>query len=111
MAWFEYRQNNSGGSFDVDTKVCCTVWIEADGSDAADVKAGELGIYFDGCDSGPDCECCGDRWTRAGDPERTELDVAEWAWHLVGARGWTIPDARLHYADGTVIEITRQRRD
>lgn len=111
MPWFKYDQNNSGGAFDCDDKVCHVVLIEAGDAHEADSKAADLGIYFDGCDLGTDCECCGDRWIRAGAPERMELDVAEWAWHLVGRFGWTIPDARLHYDDGTVIAITRQRRD
>ena len=36
--------------------------IEAVDQDAATDKAESLGIYFNGCDDGIDCDCCGDRW-------------------------------------------------
>lgn len=43
MPWFEYSQNNSGGSFVHDPQ--------------------RIGLYFDGVHNGPDCHCCGDRWS------------------------------------------------
>lgn len=60
--WFEYNQNNSGGSFDVDDNVCEYVFIEARSVNEANTFANELGIYFNGCSTGRDCSCCGDRW-------------------------------------------------
>lgn len=62
MPFFEFNQNNSGGSFVVNDKVCHRVIIEADSKSDAEMKAEELGIYFDGVAAGFDCECCGDRW-------------------------------------------------
>lgn len=69
MAWYEYRQNNSGGSFDYDPQqgLSIHVYVEAETGVDADVRAERLGIYFDGCDSGMDCHCCGDRWSPAAD--------------------------------------------
>jgi hypothetical protein len=58
-----YIQNNSGGSF-IGIKV---IIIEADSLEEADSIAESHGIYFDGVDTGADCECCGDRWRRAYD--------------------------------------------
>jgi hypothetical protein len=46
MAWYLYRQNNSGGSFTVDDKVTIEVWIEAQDNSSADSKAESIGIYF-----------------------------------------------------------------
>lgn len=74
MAWFHYAQNNSGGSFDYCEKEGIThhVVIEAENSDMADQRAQYIGIYFNGCDDGRDCSCCGDRWSGAdseGDAE------------------------------------------
>lgn len=72
MAFYEYRQNNSGGTFTVNEEVTIHVIIEADNDDQANSIAEEIGIYFDGCDKGRDCSCCGDRWDRnysEGDPE------------------------------------------
>ena len=79
---YEYHQNNSGGSFITpkwtgtkkqggvfsdlagdDGK--CDVWVMAESADEANYKAKKYaGVYFDGCDQGIDCECCGDRWYR-----------------------------------------------
>ncbi len=60
--FYSYRQNNSGGSFIIDKDVTLFVIIEADSNGEADNKAEEVGLYFDGCDDGRDCSCCGDRW-------------------------------------------------
>ncbi len=64
--FFEFDQNNSGGLFHRnDTRgIGPRVWIEALDLDDACRRALDIGIYFDGCDSGMDCRCCGDRWSR-----------------------------------------------
>lgn len=60
--FFEYRQNNSGGRFDIDDTLTVRVIVEAKDQKQA-IQIGEnLGIYFNGCDEGLDCSCCGDRW-------------------------------------------------
>lgn len=61
--FFTYRQNNSGGSFIRDESVDIYVIIEAVDYEDADRRAENVGIYFDGCADGSDCECCGDRWS------------------------------------------------
>jgi len=63
--FYEYRQNNSGGSFDVSDTVTYHVIIEAPSAVVADGIAKEIGIYFDGVGKDLDCECCGDRWSAA----------------------------------------------
>ena len=61
--FFTYMQNNSGGSFEIDDDVAKVVVIEAvNAVTANDTAVNVVGIYFDGCDKGIDCECCGDRW-------------------------------------------------
>lgn len=71
--YYTFGQNNSGGSFDFDESRGVThyVIIEADNAEDANRRAEDLGIYFDGCESGMDCDCCGDRWSPAwrGDAE------------------------------------------
>lgn len=62
--FFTFGQNNSGGTFDIDHNVAHFVIIEADNADEANSIAESKGIYFDGCDLGQDCDCCGDRWYR-----------------------------------------------
>jgi len=62
--FYEFMQNNSGGSFDIDEEKGIThhVVIEADDKDNAVFKAEQIGLYFDGVGYGADCYCCGDRW-------------------------------------------------
>ncbi len=68
--YYTYTQNNSGGTFQDDNKVGMYVIVEADSSDQADKFAeGKADIYFDGCDSGMDCSCCGDRWSQQWNDE------------------------------------------
>lgn len=64
--FYEFKQNNTGGSFVISEPEGLTVHviIEADNADEANAIAEQKGIYFDGCDSGNDCPCCGDRWYR-----------------------------------------------
>lgn len=63
--FFTFIQNNSGGRFDIDHDVSKYVIIEADSADEANqIAEDRAGIYFDGCESGADCDCCGDRWYR-----------------------------------------------
>lgn len=62
LRFFSFDQNNSGGGFVVDNDVAHNVIIEAATADEANAKAEDIGIYFNGCDDGSDCPCCGDRW-------------------------------------------------
>ena len=63
--FYMYNQNNSGGNFITDDKVCRFVIVEAEYADNADIFAEDIGIYFNGCDNDIDCPCCGDRWSPA----------------------------------------------
>jgi len=60
--FFEFSQNNSGGSFVVDDKVCHRLFIEAEDESKATRIAEDLGCYWNGVSNGMDCDCCGDRW-------------------------------------------------
>ncbi len=62
LVYWEFTQNNSGGSFVENEKLAHRVIIEAYSSEEACSKATEIGIYFNGCDEGMDCPCCGNRW-------------------------------------------------
>ena len=89
MKKYIYTQNNSGGVYDYpewtgpegiggvftqyledhhkhDAPV--DVWVMAETCEEADELVQKYaGVYFDGVEDGPDCECCGDRWWRADD--------------------------------------------
>lgn len=162
VEFYEFSQNNSGGGFDVDDKLCHRLFIEAEDSDSANEIAKTLGVYFDGVDKGDDCNCCGDRWSEAYGPfdlerinangyevtvfERRNGDSAEKRWKeqygnyaiheeprwvkktwrgytgkikfrnieeyaqfLTDEYGWTTPDTRIYYIDGTVAEINKTK--
>lgn len=70
MPFYHYSQNNSGGSFCVDERVAHHVIIEADSPGQANMIAEGVGIYFNGCADGRDCDCCGDRWYEMWDSEK-----------------------------------------
>jgi hypothetical protein len=160
MAFYEFDQNNSGGSFDVNEKLCHRLVIEADTYQEAENIAENFGVYFDGCDKGIDCSCCGDRWYSGNlidlekykergyevsifdhyaSPEQKWFDkygkyevikqpkwddgfafrhftgkiyfrnVEEYMQFLADEYGWTTPDARIFYKNGTVKEIFKNK--
>lgn len=67
LKWFEFSQNNSGGSFIINDKVCHRLFIEAESFSDAVEKAEDLGCYWNGVAEGRDCPCCGDRWDKWND--------------------------------------------
>lgn len=107
MAWFEFRQNNSGGSFVFKHGIGVVVWVEATSAKDANNKAEKLGLYFDG---DGDCPCCGDRWYEAyGEGEEEPPAVVEylnnWAeGKLKAYYAWA------HYADGRVDTLPTKKR-
>ena len=60
--FYTFNQNNSGGSYDINAGINECVIIEADTAGEANDRAVSVGIYFNGCEDGRDCNCCGDRW-------------------------------------------------
>lgn len=160
--FYAITQNNSGGSFVIDGKLCHRMFIEAESYNEAVRKAEGLGCYWDGVEDGMDCRCCGDRWYR---PDEVNLDgivkkyggypvnkfihnmddatsvfrrmyegmewheepkeskkydspyvegvvklrsVEDYAQVLANMYGWTTPDARIFYRDGSMKEIFRR---
>ncbi|HET8731806.1 MAG TPA: hypothetical protein VFM34_11950 [Moraxellaceae bacterium] len=113
--FFTYRQNNSGGSFNIDSEAGISIFVvvEADSADDADRRAVDIGLYFDGCETGEDCECCGDRWSRAyegydvpseyGKPIADLLDDKRRV-HWEGSN----PMAYIHYKNGEILAVGGQ---
>lgn len=115
--FYTYRQNNSGGSFvyDADLGIAIAVIVEADDLPEASAKAEDIGLYFDGCETGRDCDCCGDRWSEPWDDGtetpslygRDVTDPAQYIDRLHGdgiSRSFAKPGDSVvfvHYADGT----------
>ena len=73
--FYEYTQHNSGGSFSNSEKdgIAEYVVIEALNAEHANTIAEGIGLYFDGCDNGNDCPCCGDRWYRAYESDGSDV--------------------------------------
>jgi hypothetical protein len=65
VKYFTFGQNNSGGSFIYNERagIGHYVIVEAIDADHANQRARAIGLYFDGCSTGMDCDCCGDRWS------------------------------------------------
>ena len=116
--FFTYSQNNSGGSFvhDEDAGIANYVIIEASAFDEANAKASEIGLYFDGCQTGMDCSCCGDRWSTPWEEDgssfpsiydRDATNPREYSDRLMGTGisrygvGKGEHATFVHYADGT----------
>lgn len=125
-SFYTYRQNNSGGSFAFDDKrgISVDVVIEAGSESEARNKAQAIGIYFDGCSTGQDCSCCGDRWSdypdcdnqpkaQPGDLFPAQDDPAQPFWmHKWMEEGK--PEGFIHYLDGRVEGFwaeTAERKD
>lgn len=72
--WYRFRQNNSGGTFQPPAIV---VNIEARSAYEANARAIFLGICFDGCAQGVDCDCCGDRWYPANEADAESSEPTE----------------------------------
>ena len=101
--FFEYHQNNSGGMFDINDKagIGPRVWVEATNAADANDRAERIGIYFNGCASGLDCSCCGDRWSSAWGGDKGEDEVKpnseyDFTWHGT---------VYVHRLDGTIERI------
>ena len=95
--FYTYHQNNSGGSYEVNSDVAWYVIIEAPDAETADALAQTKGVYFDGCESGRDCDCCGDRWycaTGAGSLEP-----------LVYGRQLSEVNSKFSYANEPLIHV------
>lgn len=113
MSFYKWQQNNTGGIFVTNDKLCHQIIIEADTEEESEQKAFDMGVYYDGVESGDDCDCCGDRWYS---PDKYEFpftysigivfdNVEDYAQYLADNFGWTIPDIRIFYKNGEVREV------
>lgn len=110
MPFFEFRQNNSYGSFRFhrEAGISVHVIIEADSAEEANMRAEAIGLYFDGVERGIDCLCCGDRWDafflcEEGDPVPScyGIPIEEYlpVMYWMGGK----PEAFIHYKDGRIV--------
>lgn len=102
MKFFDFRQNNSGGTFHFDEKKGIThfVIIEAAHAEDAVSKAEAIGLYFNGHG---DCECCGERWSDDVDAADEPMLYGEPARDYPATGTTWMPKGKeivVHYADG-----------
>jgi hypothetical protein len=104
--WYRFRQNNSGGSFVINDKVAVEVFIDAEDYIEANYKATRLGIYFNGCETGYDCPCCGDRWSQQYDYSslNDEGDFTDIHAYLEETSRWR-DTAYVYFMSGEVLKI------
>lgn len=100
--FYEYRQNNSGGSLDIDEGVSIRVLVEAYSVRQANILAQKAGVYFGGYG---DCPCCGDCWYEADEEDGYIYphhygDPLDECYESTFARGR--PSTTIHYLDGRV---------
>lgn len=70
MAWYRFNQNNTGGKWQGPAMI---VGVEAESVADALYIAPRFGLYFNGCDAGLDCKCCGDRWYEPQEYAREDI--------------------------------------
>jgi hypothetical protein len=116
VSFYTFNQNNSGGSFEFDKRHGISHYVIVEGDSLADVTAfaERIGLYWDGCENGRDCSCCGDRWSRPWDGEKLDevpsiygepIGTAK-AFRWMGDR----PEGFVHYKDGTVEPFNLKER-
>ena len=104
--FFTFRQNNSGGSFDYKESKGIVQYVVVQAVDAAhaNARAEAAGLYFNGCDYGVDCPCCGDRWCAVEDDDantQPEVDGRPLD-ELQPYRSEHRYAAAVHYLDGRI---------
>lgn len=104
--FYEFRQNNSGGSFHVNENVTHFVFVEAYNGEDANSRAKQHGIYFN---SSYDCPCCGPRWESIDDRWDDYYQSIEEVYkrmndYLRDYGGWMKadePEAYIYFIDGS----------
>jgi hypothetical protein len=101
--FFTFNQNNTRGIYDITGWLAHHVIVEADNVREANEIAKGIGIYFEGCESGNDCSCCGDRWYSQWDEEDGTEEPEIYGKPAKKFRPWLRPcEYRIHYKDGKV---------
>lgn len=116
--FYHFSQNNSGGRFVVDHRRGITAHVIVEGPSLKDItrRAEDIGLYWDGCDDGHDCPCCGDRWSEPygnGDtvPSIYGQDVSNGVYYS-DYPVWIKdgPEGYIHYLDGRIVPVVVECR-
>lgn len=115
--FYTYTQNNSGGHFDFTPSAGIShhVIVEAENEREADERAEAIGLYWNGCDEGFDCDCCGDRWYSQqyyGDDGSDEPTIHSQPVADAKLHKWINgPEVYVHYLDGRVVGFHDKQED
>jgi len=106
MKFYTYRQNNSGGYWDLDPEkgIGHYVIIEALDHNDADDRAERIGIEF-----GTGCPCCGDRWDNSyhGDENDSPKIYGEEPVEMFKESYNKDHLIYIHYADGIFVQVVK----
>lgn len=113
--FFHFSQNNSGGNFhvDEDAGIGHHVLIEARDVRHAVDRALGIGLYFNGCADGIDCDCCGDRWSEPWDDKGNDLpmiygtDVSNGVYETEWS--WPSDPSFIHYLNGEIKKVENKK--
>ena len=113
LKFYTFRQTNTGGKFEVNKNISQFVLIEALSYKEANERAEGIGIYFNGCESGLDCDCCGDRWD-----ELDEYNKGTESPEIYGKKPSEYVsyspfdyEYRIHFANGNIESGSIQKRE
>lgn len=108
--FYNYSQNNSGGSFicDEEKGIGEYVIIEALSADDANQRAERIGLYFDGWG---DCPCCGNRWSSAWEDSGYDIPSIYGTPISEAKESFFRKDVFIHYIDGRIERIDLQSKD
>jgi hypothetical protein len=97
--FYTFCQNNSSGVFHTDQEmgIAKYVCIECDRPENLQNIAEKIGLYFNGCEDGIDCYCCGDRWCLPYEEGSSEPEV--YGEKIVFSNTGSVA---VHYLDGSI---------
>lgn len=110
--FFEFSQNNSGGSFYIDEKdgIAESVIVEAVSAQEAIRKMSDITEEYTAY-----CECCGERWSTYIDDEdgKTEPSIYDKPVQeaLNDSSSYWRKNAAVHYYDGTIKWFVKEEND
>jgi hypothetical protein len=88
MGVYVFDQNNSYGRWKGPAK---NIIVEATDVEAAQRGAEAAGAYWNGCASGVDCPCCGDRWSKPWN-DKPNYETVEEAVRALSDNRWRRPE-------------------
>lgn len=74
--------------------------IEAENYNDANNRAESIGLYFDGCEKGLDCKCCGDRWYPVSNFNGDDTPSIYGKSIYNVKKSISMSDVYIHYIDG-----------